>query len=88
MGIALDAGSVSLASDSSRYNRQLRESAERPGPLSVGRLERWTICKNCCFFKVEGEMCMGMMDAQCQLVVGSTSPMGGCDLFAPLPQAD
>lgn len=48
-----------------------------------------TNCMNCRFFKpAESAICMGMMDAQCQLVVGSINPMAYCDLFAPLPRAD
>ncbi len=43
-------------------------------------------CRSCRFFKrAENTMCMGMMDARCQLVAGSISPMGYCDLFAPFP---
>lgn len=45
-------------------------------------------CMNCRFFKsAEGAMCMGMMDARCQLVAGSISPMADCDLFAPFRPA-
>jgi len=45
-----------------------------------------TNCTNCRFFKpTERAMCMGMMDARCQLVFGSISPMDYCDLFARFP---
>lgn len=45
-------------------------------------------CMNCRFFKpADRGMCMGMMEARCQVVSGSISPMAYCDLFVPIRPA-
>jgi hypothetical protein len=54
----------------------------------VGCNGRANCCMNCRFFKpAERGMCMGMMEARCQVVAGSVSPMGYCDLFVPIRPA-